>query len=216
MDVAAIFDVDGTLVTFSLDLRVWRRTLLDLVKRRGFDARGLDEGSSTQAILEAVESQAAHGRFMRLRSEAFALLDRLELEGVASATVFPDAVDVLQRLKSGGVRLCVVTNSGKAAALQSLKKAGLNRFFEFVLTRDDTERMKPRPEGILKAIEMLSVRPGDAYYIGDSRYDVMAAKQAGAKPVGVATGNYSAERLRSEGAEIVIGALSELPAVLGV
>ena len=216
MDVAAIFDVDGTLVTFSLDLRVWRRTLLDLVKRRGFDPGGLDEGSSTQAILEAVESQAAHDKFVRLRSEVFALLDRLELEGAASATVFPDAVEVLQRLKSRGVRLCVVTNSGKAAALQSLKKADLDRFFEFVLTRDDTEKMKPRPEGILKAIEMLNVRPADAYYIGDSRYDITAAKQAGAKVVGVATGNYTAERLRSEGADVVIGALSELPEILGV
>ena len=216
MDVAAIFDVDGTLVTFSLDLRVWRRTLLDLVKRQGFDARGLDEGSSTQSILEAVESQAARDRFVRLRREAFALLDRLELEGVASATVFPDAVEVLQRLKSRGVRLCVVTNSGKAAALRSLEKAHLSSFFEFVLTRDDTDRMKPRPEGILKAIEMLNVRPGNAYYVGDSKYDVMAAREAGARPVGVATGNYTAERLRCEGAEFVIGALSELPVILGV
>lgn len=218
MGVAAIFDLDGTLVTFTLDIRKWRRVLLDLMTARGFGTKGVDEGTSTQQILDAARIQVEPvepARYERLRSEAFAALDRLELEGASSALVFPDAVDVLRRLRSGGVRLCVVTNSGKAAASLSLKKSGLLEFFEFVLTRDDTATMKPRPEGLLKAIERLGLRPDETYYIGDSRYDIMAARQAGARSVGVATGNYTAERLRGEGADFVILGLSELPEVLG-
>ena len=219
MAVAAIFDVDGTLVTFSLDIRQWRKALLELMKRDGFDTAGMDEATPTQEILEAGEAQAGPDRperYGRLRTEAFAILDRLELEGVASATVFPDAVEVLGQLRAKGVRLCVVTNSGRAAVFQSLRKSDLASYFEFVLTRDDTETMKPRPEGILKAMEMLGVRPGDTYYVGDSRYDMAAARQARASPVGVATGNHTAERLKSEGAAYVIGTLSELPGILGV
>ena len=219
MTVAAIFDLDGTLVTFNFDIREWRRVLLDLMKRRGFDTAGVDDATPTQEILDDARGQVASRapeEFERLRGEAFATLDRLELRGVSSATVFPDAAEVLRRLKSKGVRLCVLTNSGRAAASLSLKKSGLLGFFEFVLTRDDTETMKPRPEGLAKAVRMLGVRPDEAYYVGDSRYDIMAAKQLGAKSVGVATGNYEAERLRSEGADFVIESLSGLPGVLGV
>ena len=217
MAVAAIFDLDGTLVTFDLDIREWRRVLLDLLGWRGFDTKGLDLNTPTQEILDFAKDRAAQepGRYDELRREAFMTLDSLELRGVASATLFPGTVEALWDLKSRGVRLCVLTNSGRAAANQSLTKWSLAGFFEFVLTRDDTETMKPRPEGLMKAVKMLGLSPQEAYYIGDSRYDIMAAKQAGVKAVSVATGNYTAERLRNEGADFVITTLSELPGILG-
>ena len=218
MPVAAIFDLDGTLVTFEFDIREWRRVLIGLMRERGFSTEGVDDGTPTQQVLDFARGQVAvdPGRFERLRSEAFLTLDSLELRGVASSSVFPGTAEVLKSLRSKGVRLCVLTNSGRAAAYQSLRKSGLLEFFEFVLTRDDTETMKPRPEGVLKAVAMLGVTPGQACYVGDSRYDIMAAKQAGAVSVGVATGTYDAERLRKEGADFVIERLADLPAVLGV
>ncbi len=218
MTVAAIFDLDGTLVTFNLDMSEWRKALLGLMEKRGFRTKGLGVTTPTQQILDAAKSQVASERpekFDGLRREAFSVLDSMELRGASSATVFPGAVEALRRLKAEGVRLCVVTNSGRAAASRTLEKWGLNGFFEFVLTRDDTETMKPRPEGLLKAMKMLGVGPGGVYYVGDSRYDIMAAKQAGVKVVSVATGSYTPDRLRSEGADFVIEDLSELPGLLG-
>ncbi len=219
MAVAAIFDLDGTLVTFDLDIQEWRRVLLDLLRRRGYDVSGLNLTTPTQDILDSARSQAGpdnHGAFESLRREAFATLDGLETEGAASASVFPDAVETLRELKSKGVRLCILTNSGRKAAAESLKKSGLGDFFEFVLTRDDTETMKPRPEGLARAVALLGVDPGEAFYIGDSRYDIIAAKQAGVRSVAVATGNYTAEKLTEIGADFVIASLSELRKVLGV
>ena len=217
MSVAAIFDLDGTLVTFNLDIREWRKVLLGLMERRGFSTDGLDPSTPTQQILDAAEAQAGREgaeKFEALRREAFAVLDSLELEGTAKATVIPGAAEALQELKSLGVRVCVLTNSGRAAADLTLARSGLGGYFEFVLTRDDTETMKPRPEGLMKAVRALGVRPEDAYYIGDSVFDIMAAKQAGVKVVSVATGNYAAERLRNEGADFVIDSLSELKELL--
>lgn len=218
MAAAVIFDLDGTLVTFNLDIRDWRRALLDLMKKRGFDTGGLDLATPTQQILDFAGTQATSdgsGRFESLRSEAYSVLDSMEVEGVASSSVFPGAVDTLRRLKAKGVRLCILTNSGRRAATLSLKKEGLARYFEFVLTRDDTGTMKPRPEGISKAVRKLGVRPDQVCYVGDSPYDITAAKGAGTKVVSVATGNFTAERLRSEGADFVIADLGELPSVLG-
>jgi phosphoglycolate phosphatase-like HAD superfamily hydrolase len=76
--------------------------------------------------------------------------------------------------------------------------------------------MKPRPEGLLMAVTLLSLPKESVYYVGDSTFDVMAAKAAGVKIVSVTTGNYSAERLRSQGADYVISSVSELTVVMGV
>jgi HAD superfamily hydrolase (TIGR01509 family) len=219
MTVAAIFDLDGTLVTFKLDIREWRKVIIDVMNRRGFDTSGLELTTPTQQILDSAKAQAPAsdlGRYEGLKQEAFSILDSMELEGAKSSSVFPGVDGVLRLLKSRGVRLGLLTNSGRAAASLTLTRWGLEGFFELVLTRDEIEAMKPRPEGLTKAVSMLGVRADQAYYIGDSLYDVIAAKGAGVKSVAVSTGNYTEERLRSGGADYVIPAIDELPKVLGV
>ncbi len=219
MAVAVIFDLDGTLVTFKLDIREWRRVVIEVMNRRGFDTSGLGLTTPTQRILDSAKAQVAPGRVERyegLRREAFSILDSLELEGAKSASVFPGVERVLRSLKSRGFHIGLLTNSGRAAASLTLTRWGLEDFFDLVLTRDDIEAMKPRPEGLTKAVGMLGVRPDQAFYIGDSLYDVIAAKGAGVKSIAVATGNYTADRLQSEGADYVITALTQLPKVLGV
>jgi HAD superfamily hydrolase (TIGR01549 family) len=219
MAVAAIFDLDGTLVTFNLDIKEWRKVLFDVMKKRGFTTGTLTLSTPTQEILDYAKDQAGPDNpqaYQSLRSEAFSILDTLELEGAASATVFPDTTEVLRYFSTKGVRLGVLTNSGRRAASESLRKAGIGDYFEFVLTRDDTETMKPRPEGLIRAVTLLGVKPADAYYIGDSRYDVEAAKLAGVRSVAVATGNYSVASLKELEADFVITSLSQLKGVLGV
>jgi HAD superfamily hydrolase (TIGR01509 family) len=219
MAVAAIFDLDGTLVTFKLDIREWRKVIIEVMSKRGFDTSGVDLLTPTQQILDRAKAQVPPGeteRYDSLRREAFSILDSLELEGAKSASAFPGTGEVLRLLKSRGFRLGLLTNSGRAAASLSLNRWGLLVLFELVLTRDDIDAMKPSPEGLTKAARVLGVQPDQAYYVGDSVYDVMAAKAAGMKSIAVATGNYAADRLKVEGADYVISALSELPKVLGV
>ena len=216
--VAAIFDLDGTLVTFELDIRQWRKAVLDVMERLGFDRDGLDSNTPTQEILDFAKGQAgADGgsRFDELRRETFSILDALELSGAALSRVYPSAQEALREPRSKGVRLGALTNSGRAAALKTLTSSGLLGFFEFVLTRDDTETMKPRPEGLLKAVGMLGLTPGEVCYVADSVFVIMAANLPGVRAVSVATGSYGADRLRSEGADIVVDDLSELPRALG-
>jgi pyrophosphatase PpaX len=219
MAVAAIFDIDGTLVTFRFDVQGTRRALIDELSTRGFDTGGLGLTTPTQEILDAARVQASKSgalNFEELRSEVFSMLDDFELKSVTSAEVFPGTKGALDHLKSRGVRLAVLTNSGKKAATEALRRGGLLDSFEFILTRDDTEAMKPRPEGLAKAVALLGLPIDNVYYVGDSPYDIAAAKLAGLKVVSVATGNYSLERLRTEGADYVISSISELRGIFGV
>ena len=218
MAAAAIFDIDGTLVTFTFDVKGTRKALLEELKAEGFETEGLDLTTPTQGILDAAKAQARQkGKaYERFRKAAFSILDSFELAGVGSTSVFPGTREALLYLRSKGVRLAVLTNSGMKAASEALRRANLVDCFEFVLTRNETETMKPRPEGLVKAVSMLGVPKEDVYYVGDSPFDIMAAKEAGLKVVSVATGNYSKERLSADGADFVVSSIAGLRDILGV
>jgi len=217
MPVAAIFDIDGTLVSFKFDAVGTRTALLGELRARGVDTLGLDLSTPTQGILDAAKERMkpGEGRYGGFKRKAFEILDAFELKDIASARPFPGMREALYGLRGRGVRLAVLTNSGRKAATRSLTAAGLLGFFEFVLTREDTETMKPRPEGLLQAVSMLALPKEDVYYVGDTPYDIMAAKGAGLKSVAVATGNYTAERLAAEGAALVISSIAELGGAIG-
>jgi len=218
MVIAAIFDIDGTLVSFKFDAVGVRTALIGELRARGIDTSGLDLSSPTQKILDAAKARMApgDGGYAEYRRRAFDILDTFELRDISSTKPLPGTQEALVSLKAKGVRLAVVTNSGRTAATKSLTIAGLLDLFEFVLTRNDTETMKPRPEGLLQAVSMLSLPKDDVYYVGDTPYDVMAAKGAGVKSVSVATGSYSSDRLAAEGPDFVISSISELGSALGI
>ena len=216
---AAVFDIDGTLVSFKFDVQGTRAALLEEMAGRGFDTGNLGLTSPTQSILDAAESQALSGKgldFLAFRKKVFSVLDGFELRTAPLTEAFPGSIEELEYLTSRGVRLAVLTNSGRVAATEVLSKARMSDFFEFVLTRDETETMKPRPDGLLKAVSMLRLPPESVCYVGDSPYDIMAARGARVRVVSVASGNYSKDRLKSEGADFAISSISELRIVLGV
>lgn len=220
MTAAAIFDVDGTLVTFKFDVKGTREVLLREMSSDGFDTAGLGPSTPTQLILDSARQQAAMGlvghSFERLRKKFYEILDAFELATVDSTSVLPGVSESLVYLKSHGVRLAVLTNSGRRAATRTLARAGISQHFEFVLTRDDTESMKPSPAGLTRALLLLGLPPTEVCYVGDSPMDIMAARAAGLRVVSVATGNYSVDKLRSEGADQVVSSMDQLPGALGV
>jgi pyrophosphatase PpaX len=64
----------------------------------------------------------------------------------------------------------------------------LRDFFDVIVTADDTERHKPDPEPILFALAQLDAAPADAAYVGDSPFDVGAARAAGVHAIAVTWG----------------------------
>jgi phosphoglycolate phosphatase len=220
LTAAALFDIDGTLVTFTFDVRHSREALLREMWTRGFAAEGLGLATPTQVIIDAAYDQVEQGLvkadFEDLRHRFYEILDDFEMASVSSTSILPGVTESLAHLKSKGVRLAVVTNSGRKAATVALDRAGLTDIFEFVLTRDETLSLKPRPEGLQKAVLMLGVPVSDVYYVGDSTMDIIAAREAGLKVISVATGSYSEDRLRSEGADFVVSSMQDLPRVIGV
>jgi pyrophosphatase PpaX len=124
---------------------------------------------------------------------------------------FPGVEPVLESLQREGRRLGVVTVKGRATVDVTFDVLPLERYFETVVTGDDTERHKPDPEPLLLALERLGASPAAAAYVGDSPFDIRAAKAAGMAAIAVAWGGiHPLSRLEAEGPDHVVQSPDEL------
>lgn len=93
--------------------------------------------------------------------------------------VFPGVVEGLAALKKNGKRLAVVTSRRRSSLELYLKETGIFHFFEAFVTLEDTLRHKPEPEPALEALRLLAASKDEALFIGDSRFDIECAANAG-------------------------------------
>jgi len=129
---------------------------------------------------------------------------------------FWEVVEVLPRLRAEGRRLGVVSAKGHASMRWAFTRLPeLEANFEVVIGAEDTERHKPDPDPILEALGRLDAAPADAAYVGDSPFDVRAAKAAGVFAVAVAWGGiHAAEALEREAPDVLVHHAEELLGVL--
>lgn len=113
---------------------------------------------------------------------------------------FGGMVEVLPRLKSDGRKLGIVTaKRHRTVALALDRFPWLRDQFDIVVAHEDTERHKPEPEPVLYAVERLGADSSAAAYVGDSPFDIRAAKAAGVFAIGVGWGGiHSADVLLAE------------------
>ena len=95
---------------------------------------------------------------------------------------------MLVRLKDEGRRLGIVSAKRRSTVELAFARVPLGHLFDVVVGGDETERQKPDPEPLLLALDRLGAEPADAAYVGDSPYDMQAARAAGLYAVGVTWG----------------------------
>jgi pyrophosphatase PpaX len=125
---------------------------------------------------------------------------------------FAGMVDVLPRLRADGRRLGIVTaKRHRTVALAFDRFPWLEEQFEVVIGHEDTAHHKPDPDPVLEALKRLDATPDESAYVGDSPFDIRAAKAAGAFAVAVSWGGiHSHERLLAEEPDAVVHAPEEL------
>ena len=129
---------------------------------------------------------------------------------------FDDLHVLVSRLKVEGRRLGIVTaKRHRTVALALARFPALEEGFDVVVAHEDTERHKPDPDPVLLAIEKLGGKPTDAAYVGDSPFDIRAAKAAGVFAVAVGWGGiHPDERLLAEQPDAFVHDAEELLDVL--
>ncbi len=96
--------------------------------------------------------------------------------------------DVLLALRAEGRRLGLVSAKRRATVELAFAATEIGHLFDVVVGGDEAPRNKPAPDPLLLALDRLDESPSDAVYVGDSPYDMAAAKAGGLAAVGVTWG----------------------------
>jgi HAD superfamily hydrolase (TIGR01509 family) len=195
-----LFDLDGTLIdSVYQHVIAWRAALsrlgIDLSVWRIHRRIGMSGGLFVSALLRET------GR--TLSAEDIALLQRAHSEEYLaqadSVRPLPGAAELLAALTERGVPWAIATSGYRATASHALQMLGLPEDAPMI-TRDLVRHAKPDPDLFLAAAALLGVETGQAWVVGDSVWDLLAARRAGALGIGVMSGGYGREELERAGA----------------
>jgi len=205
-----LFDLDGTVVdTGAIILASMRYATREVLGREYSDAELMQAvggpGLEAQMAAFAPDRVDELVRVYRMHNEP--LHDEIE------ACVGME--DVLVRLKAEGRRLGVVTAKRRATVELAFARVPVGHLFDAVVGGDETERHKPDPAPLLLGVERMGAEPAETAYVGDSPFDVRAAKAAGMHAVAVTWGRiHDRERLEAEEPDAIVDGAEELLAVL--
>ena len=205
-----LFDLDGTLIDhFSAIHRchayAMRRLGLrepTLAEVRAAVGGGLDEAIAKLAGRDKVA--AALPLF----------LEHWNATNLDDVTLLAGALDLLEQLNDANVRCGVLTNKRGGAARQVCTHLGLDSLVAGVFGAGDTPWIKPDVRFMDHALHALGGTAATSALVGDSPYDLAAAKNAGIAFIGVTTGTHSADELRADGATEIFADLAAAGAAL--
>jgi HAD superfamily hydrolase (TIGR01509 family) len=195
-----ILDLDGTLVdSVYQQVVAWRRALDDCgiqlsvwkIHRR----IGMSGDLLINALVRETNRPIDEGLVDDLRkrySIAYA-------EERLSVRPLPGSRELIEALISDGVAWAIATSSRAANAAPALEMLGVPHD-AVVVTSEQVRHAKPDPDLFIKAAELLSVDLRQSVVVGDSVWDLLAARRAGALGVGLLSGGYGREELERAGA----------------
>jgi pyrophosphatase PpaX len=205
-----LFDLDGTVIDSGAII---------LASMRHAAKEVLGEEPSDELLMAAVGGPGLEAQMQALapdRVDELVTVYRAHNEPLHDELVCcPGVHDLLVRLKDEGRRLGIVTAKRRATVALAFDVLPLDHLFETVVGGDETKGHKPDPEPLLLAAERLGVDPGDCAYVGDSPFDIRAAKAAGMLAVAVTWGGiHERAKLEAEHPDALVDDAEELYAVL--
>jgi len=170
---AVLFDFDGTLInTNDLIFKSYKKAFKDVLNRDIED----------EEILK-LYGRPLYGSLMEYGEPGEMLYQVYrkfnETQHDLLAKPFDGVYEGLKNLRYKGYKMGIVTSKRMPLVKRGLDLLGISTFFDTVITPDDTQNGKPDPEPVLLGCNRLDVLPCETVYVGDSVFDMEAAKAAG-------------------------------------
>lgn len=119
------------------------------------------------------------------------------------AKIFPKVPQCLELLKEHGYRLGLASNATSIMLSKFMKWSGLGHYFDVSIAADQAKG-KPAPDMLLMAALRLGIDPREMIYVGDTTYDIIAAKSASAVAVAVLSGVGTVQELAQEKPDLLL------------
>ena len=207
-----LFDLDGTLIDST---KAIVGTFNHSFKKMKFDFKGDDED------IKSVIGYPLEIMYERLGVPKDIVQDfvaaykmRYKEISLAQTTLLNDAVESLV-LASSFARLGIVTTKTTKYTIPLLEDMGIMKYFECIIGRQEVINPKPHPEPILKAMECMNVTNSNynIYMIGDTKLDLIAAKEANVRAVGVLCGYGKRDELEKYTSLVVSNSLEAVKSI---
>jgi HAD superfamily hydrolase (TIGR01549 family) len=197
---AFLFDLDGTLIdSVYQHVLAWREALaetgIELAVWRIHRRIGMSGGLLAHALLRETGHRVTPEEAARLQqrhAEAYA-------RQIGQVRPLPGARDLLAYLSRAGVPWAIATSGRLESARPTLETLGVGSDV-VVITRDLVPHAKPDPDLFLAAAERLNVDVSASIVVGDSVWDLLAARRARALGLGFLSGGYGQDELERAGA----------------
>lgn len=207
-----LFDLDGTLLDHFAAIH---RCHSHAMRAIGLPAPGMDEVRRAigRGLEDAIRDLAGPENVARVLP---LYLDHWKATAHNDVALLPGAGELIDALRASGARLGVLTNKRGDAARAVCAHLGVSARMDGIFGAGDTPWLKPDPRFAAHALASLGGAPGGTALVGDSVYDLAAARAAGLRFLGVTTGTHTDAELRAAGATEVFPTLAALaPALLG-
>ncbi|MFX1450277.1 MAG: HAD family hydrolase, partial [Promethearchaeota archaeon] len=224
-EIAFLFDLDGTLLDA---IPFFNQLVLESIKEMGIK---LDKNLKKTLLFNAINQTPDKssrdfifnlfftiGKMIGVteKSKVYKLqvnAGMKYLKGMKDVDLIEGTPETLHFLNSKGYKLGLVTTSSNKDLAPKL--GDLMELFDVICAREDTKKMKPNPEPILKATEDLNIAPNMCVMIGDTPDDILAGKNAKVGcTIGVLTGFSSLEIFKEYNTDLILNSIAEIPTKL--
>jgi phosphoglycolate phosphatase len=142
-----------------------------------------------------------HAEYLELRHE---FLAHYEANLCRETRLFPGMAELLAAISDRGMKWGIVTNKAERLARPLIGLLGYGAHAACIVGGDTTGRLKPHPDSLLAACNLVGVAPEECVYVGDDERDVMAGSAAGMRTVAVEYGYLNGGAPVTWGADAVI------------
>lgn len=203
MKNAVIFDFDGVVIN---SLFVQRLAFYSSYASVG----GEGEPSFEEFLNHSGDSLENICQKMNLPVEMIPIYRKISKENIDKIMIHDGIVTLLKKLTSKGIVCCLCTGKERDRVLEILKALSLDKYFTMLVCSDDVTHPKPHPESLHVIIHKLNLEKSTSVMIGDAPNDIICAKAAGVKSIGVTWGDASLELLKEQQPDFLVSSTEEL------
>ena len=200
---AFIFDIDGTLVDSNeLHVDSWDRAFRRFGKQFPREKLRAQIGKGSDQYLPEFLTTDEIDRFGKelddYRSDLF------KKEYLPKVRPFPKVLELFQRIRDGNKRIVLASSGKKADTKYYIDLLKIDDLIEGYTSGDDADNSKPAPDIFAASLKKLGEGPpSDAVTVGDTRFDIEAARKAGLKTIAFLCGGTPESTLRKAGAIVI-------------